>query len=55
MFHTKLRALTGAERRLLDTVLIHKTPRRVSPRVTLPLAVADFYVPRPTEWQRIGN
>jgi hypothetical protein len=23
--------------------------------VTLPLAVADFYVPRPTEWQRIGN
>ena len=33
LFHTKLRALTGAERRLLEAVLIHKHRARLSPRL----------------------
>jgi hypothetical protein len=39
---SKLRALSGAERRLLDTVLIHKHRARVSPREPRPLAVCCF-------------
>jgi len=35
----QLRALTGAERRLVEAVLIHKHRARLSPRESWPLAV----------------
>jgi hypothetical protein len=38
LFGSKLWALSGAERRLLDAVLIHKHRASVSPRVILALA-----------------
>jgi hypothetical protein len=55
-FGSKLRALTGAERRLLDTVLIHVYRARVSPRVFLaPRSLLPCFFASKRRWIFLTN